>query len=243
MLIIPAIDIRDGNCVMLTKGKLEDETVYSKDPAFMAKLWQMKGARRMHVVDLDGAFSGLPRNLDVIKKIRESIDIPIQAGGGIRSMKTVDALFEAGVNYVILGTVVVYNPDILRQALDTYGEKIIVALDARDGKVAIGGWKDTTALDAVELARKMKELHVAQILFTDINKDGMMAGPNLPALKTMAEQGGVPVLASGGVSTIEDVSALKHLESSGVNGAIIGKALYTDAIKLEEAIKIAEKQG
>ncbi|MCX5778259.1 MAG: 1-(5-phosphoribosyl)-5-[(5-phosphoribosylamino)methylideneamino]imidazole-4-carboxamide isomerase [Elusimicrobia bacterium] len=240
MLIIPAIDIRDGNCVMLQQGKIEDETIYSKDPVFMAKLWQMKGARRLHVVDLDGAFSGMPRNLEIIKKIRAAVDIPMEVGGGIRSIKAVETLIDIGVNYIILGTVVVYNPAILRQALDAYGDKIIVALDARDGKVAIGGWKDTTAVDAVELAQKMKAMKVAQILFTDINKDGMMAGPNLSALKTMAEESGVPILASGGVTTLEDIVALKALEPAGISGAIIGKALYTESIKLDEAIKSAQ---
>ncbi|MGA2090570.1 MAG: 1-(5-phosphoribosyl)-5-[(5-phosphoribosylamino)methylideneamino]imidazole-4-carboxamide isomerase [Endomicrobiales bacterium] len=242
MLVIPAIDIRDGNCVMLQQGKIEDETIYSKDPVFMAKLWQMKGAKRLHVIDLDGAFSGMPQNFEIIKKIRKSVDIPMQVGGGIRSMKAIEMLFEEGINYVILGTVVVYNPDILRQSLEAFGDKIIVALDARDGKVAIGGWKDTTAVDAVELAQKMKAMKVAQILFTDINKDGMMAGPNLKALETMAQLSGVPVLASGGVTTLEDIEALKKLEPIGISGAIVGKALYTESIKLEEALKIAEKQ-
>ena len=239
MLIIPAIDIRGGNCVMLKQGKIEEETIYSKDPVFMAKLWQAKGAKRLHVVDLDGALGGRPQNIEIIKKIKEAVGIPVQVGGGIRNIAAVDALFESGIDFVILGTVAIYNPDVVRAALEKYGEKIIVAVDARDDKVAIGGWKDTTSISVAELIKKLKEMGVSQILYTDISKDGMMEGPNLEGLLAVAKLG-IKVIASGGVSTIDDVKKVKVLEKEGVIGAVIGKALYTEGIHLEEAIKAAE---
>ena len=242
MIIIPAIDIRGGNCVRLSQGKLDAETVYSKDPAFIAKLWQAKGGARLHVVDLDGAFQGSTQNIEVLKKIREGVDIPIEFGGGVRNLKTVTALFDMGIDYVILGTVAVYNPDIVRQALDQYGDKIIVGVDARDMKVAIGGWKETTAVDAKELASKLKQMGVAEIIYTDIKKDGMLQGPNIEALQDIARSSGLKVIASGGVSNIEDIKKLKAIEKDGVMGAIIGRALYTEGIKLEDAIKIANNE-
>lgn len=241
MLVIPAIDIRGGNCVMLTQGKIEAETVYSKDPAFIAKLWQAKGAKRLHVVDLDGAFHGSPQNIEVLKKIREAVEIPIECGGGVRNLKTIDSLFELGMNYVIIGTLAIYNPEALRQAVEKYGEKIIVAIDANDGKVAIGGWKDVTTIDAYELAQKLKDIGIKEMIYTDIKKDGTLEGPNLEGLKEMAVRSKIDVIASGGVSNLTDIANVKKLEKSGVSGVIIGKALYADSIKLEEAIKIAEK--
>jgi phosphoribosylformimino-5-aminoimidazole carboxamide ribotide isomerase len=242
MLVIPAVDIRQGNCVMLKQGKIEDETVYSKDPAFIARLWQAKGARRIHVVDLDGAFNGMPQNLEVIKNIRATVDVPMEVGGGVRSLKTIDSLIEIGANYVIVGTLAVYNPDIIRQAVEKHGSRIIVAIDARDGKVAIGGWKDTTPVDALELTQKMREMGVEEIIYTDITKDGMLEGPNLEGLKAIASKSGMKVIASGGVTTLADIKNVKALEANGVVGAIVGKALYTEDMKLEDAIKIAEKE-
>jgi len=239
MLIIPAIDIRDGNCVMLKQGRVEDETIYSKDPVFMAKIWQAKGAPRLHVVDLDGALQGTPKNMSVLKDIRANTQIPIQFGGGIRSFKAVEAVFELGIDYCILGTVALYNPEILRQALEKYGKKIIVAVDIRDSKVAIGGWKETTTTDPIELAKKLKDMGVEEILSTDIQKDGMMDGPNFESLKGIAKASKLKVIASGGVSSIEDIKTLIKIEPFGVHGAIIGKALYNDSIKLEEALKLA----
>lgn len=242
MLIIPAIDIRAGNCVMLTQGRIEAETIFSKDPVFMAKLMQAKGAKRLHVVDLDGAFQGMPKNIEIVKSIRAAIQIPIEFGGGVRNMKTIDSLIEGGIDHVILGTIAVYHPEILREAADKYGDKIILALDVKDSKVAIAGWKETTTIDALELAAKAKELGIREIIYTDIKKDGMMEGPNLDGLEKIAVKSGVNIIASGGVSKLEDVSNIKKLESKGVIGAIVGKALYTEDIKLEEAIKMAEKE-
>jgi phosphoribosylformimino-5-aminoimidazole carboxamide ribotide isomerase len=241
MLIIPAIDIRDGNCVMLTQGRLDAETIYSNDPANLAKIWQEKGAKRLHVVDLDGAFQGSPKNFDVLKKIRANITIPLEFGGGVRSMQTINLLAEAGVDHIIIGTVAVNDPELLRQAVDKHGSKIVVALDVRDNLVATAGWKETSTVDVFELAGRLKQLGIEEIIHTDIKKDGMMQGANIAALKEIAERSKLKVIASGGVSTLTDVEQLKALESTGIFGAIIGKALYNNSIKIEDAIKIAEK--
>ena len=240
MLIIPAIDIRDGNCVMLTQGKLEAETIYSKDPVLVAQYWQSKGAKRLHVVDLDGAFQGVSRNIQTVKRIREAVSIPMEFGGGVRSMQAIDALFEAGINYVIIGTVAVTDPELLRAAIEKYGTKIVVALDVRDNKVATAGWTETTAVDVFELAARLTQMGVEEIIHTDIKKDGMMQGANIGALREIAERSQMRVIASGGVSTLKDVDALKALESKGIIGVIIGKALYNNSIKIEDAVRIAE---
>jgi len=242
MLIIPAIDLRAGNAVMLTQGKIDAETVYSKDPVFMAQHWQVKGAKRLHVVDLDGAFQGNPRNLETVKNIRSKVTVPVQAGGGIRTMNSIDNLIKLGIDYVILGTAAVENPELLREAADKHGAKIILALDVRDSKVAISGWKETTAIDALELLTNAKKMGIEEIIYTDIKKDGMMQGANIEGIRSIARATKLRVIASGGVSNLQDVSAIKALEESGVTGIIIGKALYTGAIKLEDAIKIAEKE-
>jgi len=226
---------------MLTQGRLDAETVYSSDPVYLAKIWQAKGAKRLHIVDLDGAFQGAPKNFEVVKKIRENVSVPIQFGGGVRSMKTIDMLIAAGIDYVIMGTVAVYNPELLREAVDKYGNKIVVALDVRDNMVAIAAWKETTTVDVFELASRLKKMGVEEIIHTDIKKDGMMQGANIAALKEVAERSAMKVIASGGVSTLADVEQLKGLESTGIYGAIIGKALYNDSIKIEDAINIAEK--
>jgi phosphoribosylformimino-5-aminoimidazole carboxamide ribotide isomerase len=243
MIVIPAIDIRQGNAVRLTQGKIENETIYSKDPAFIAKLFKAKGARRLHVVDLDGAFNGSSQNREIISKICKAVDIPVQVGGGIRSMQTIDDIFKLGASYVILGTVAIYNPDIVREAVQKYKEKIIVAVDAKDGKVAIGGWKEVSSVLAVDLVKQLKAVGVEEILYTDIAKDGMLLGPNLNALKEIAETSKMRVIASGGVSSIEDIQNIAKLEPSGVFAAIVGKAIYSDTLNLEEAIKITQKKG
>ncbi|OGS09242.1 MAG: 1-(5-phosphoribosyl)-5-[(5-phosphoribosylamino)methylideneamino]imidazole-4-carboxamide isomerase [Elusimicrobia bacterium RIFOXYA1_FULL_47_7] len=241
MLIIPAIDIRAGNCVMLKQGKIDAETVYSKDPVFMAKLWQAKGASRLHVVDLDGAFGGSPQNLEIIKRIRAGISIPIQLGGGVRSLNTIDTLFDIGIDRIIVGTLAIYNPDIIRQAIEKHGRKLIVAVDVVDNKVAIGGWKETTSVEATDLAVKLKDMGIEEILSTDVKKDGMMEGPNIEGLRLIAKAARIGVIASGGISSLDDIRKLKEYEKEGIMGAVIGKALYPDAIKLEEAIKIGGK--
>ncbi|MCL1972711.1 MAG: 1-(5-phosphoribosyl)-5-[(5-phosphoribosylamino)methylideneamino]imidazole-4-carboxamide isomerase [Endomicrobia bacterium] len=240
MIVIPAVDIRQGNSVMLKQGKLEDETVHSTDPVFMAKLWKAKGAERIHVIDLDGSFNGTTQNQEIIKKICESVDIPVQVGGGIRDMKRVDEIFKMGASYVILGTVAVYNPEIVRQAVEKYGsKKIIVAVDAKDGKVAIGGWKDVTPVSALDLIEKLKTFGVEEIIYTDIARDGMLSGPDFEGLKKISKSG-MRIIVSGGITTVEDIIKLKEYEKDGVFGAIVGSALYTDNFKLEDAIRTLE---
>ncbi len=238
MMIIPAIDLRGGQCVRLEQGKMEQETIYSKDPAFVAKLFQAKGAKRLHIIDLDGAFAGVVQNLEMIEKICKEVNMPVQVGGGIRKMEIIDKVIGAGASKVILGTIAITNPPLLDEALKKYPGKIIVAIDARKGKVAIGGWKDETQVKATDLARQMKKAGVKEILYTDIMCDGMMEGPNLKGIKSMAQKGGMAVIAAGGISTIKDVEAINQLASFGVEGMVIGKALYTDSIKLEDAVKL-----
>ncbi|MDR2191714.1 MAG: 1-(5-phosphoribosyl)-5-[(5-phosphoribosylamino)methylideneamino]imidazole-4-carboxamide isomerase [Endomicrobium sp.] len=240
MIVIPAIDIRQGNSVRLKQGKIDAETIHSTNPVFIAKLWKAKGAQRIHVVDLDGAFNGVGQNKKIIKDICEAVDIPVEVGGGIRTLDAVKELFDAGASYAILGTVAVYNPDIVRKAVAQYGaDKIIVAIDAKDGKVAIGGWKDITHVEVLELAKQLKEIGVEEILYTDISRDGMLTGPDISGIKKLAKMK-MRIIASGGVKTVKDIAKLKKLEKSGVIAAIVGSALYTDDFSLEEAIKIGE---
>ncbi|MFH1783397.1 MAG: 1-(5-phosphoribosyl)-5-[(5-phosphoribosylamino)methylideneamino]imidazole-4-carboxamide isomerase [bacterium] len=241
MIVIPAIDLRGGQCVRLEQGKLEKETVFSRDPVFMAKLWQAEGAKMIHVVDLDGAFSGVSQNTRMIKKIVRSVNIPVELGGGIRSLKIIRKLLSKDINRVILGTVAVYDPSLVRKAIDEFGRRIVVGIDAYEGKVAIAGWKDITAVDAIDLARKLENWGISEIIFTDISKDGMMQGPNVSSIKKMAKAINIPLIVSGGVSSLKDVRRIKKLEKYGVSGMIIGKALYNGAIKLREAIRITEE--
>jgi phosphoribosylformimino-5-aminoimidazole carboxamide ribotide isomerase len=236
MLVIPAIDIKGGKCVRLFQGDYAKETVYSDDPVDVAKKWEKYGAKRIHLVDLDGALEGVPRNLETVKNIRKAVKAEIEYGGGVRLLKTIDSLIEAGINYVILGTAAVKTPELLNEAVEKYGQKIIVGLDARKGKVAVSGWKETSGIDALELALKIKAAGIKQIIFTDIEKDGAMIGPNISALKEMAVKSGVNIIASGGISTENDVMKIKELESFGVNGMIIGKALYKGTINLIDII-------
>src|SRR3989339_397772 len=237
MLIIPAIDIRGGNCVMLTQGKLEAETVYSKDPAFIAKMFQAKGAKRIHIVDLDGAFSGVPQNTSIVEKIREAVTVELEFGGGVRKIETIEKMLDIGIDKIIIGTVAAFNPDIVKEAIKKYNDKIILAIDIFDNKIAIGGWKEVTQYDALEFAKNMREIGVNELITTDVMRDGMMEGPNLDGIKRICKSG-ISVIASGGISTIEDVKKIASLENFGVTGMIIGKALYNDSIKIEEALKI-----
>ncbi|MDH5173866.1 MAG: 1-(5-phosphoribosyl)-5-[(5-phosphoribosylamino)methylideneamino]imidazole-4-carboxamide isomerase [Elusimicrobiota bacterium] len=241
MLVIPAIDIRGGNCVRLIQGKLEQETIFSKDPVFVAKLWQAQGAKKLHIVDLDGAFAGVIQNLELIAKIAKSIKVPVEVGGGIRDMDTIKAVLSGGVAEVILGTSAIYDTDTVKKALKKFRDKIVISIDSMGGKVAIGGWKEITAVRSATLAKRVAEMGVKKIIFTDIKKDGMLKGPNVKRIKAFAEKVRVPVIACGGISTLDDVKNIKELEEYGVSGMIIGKALYTGGIKLQEAIEIAEE--
>jgi len=235
MLIIPAIDLKDGNCVRLLQGKKEAVTVYSDDPAATARRWQSEGASLIHVVDLDGAFTGAQKNLDAITKIREAVSVDIEVGGGIRDMDGVEHLFRLGINRVILGTKAVEDPEFLREAAQHSPGKVFVGIDAKDGVVAVKGWVELTGLSAVELAKKAEALGAGGIIYTDISRDGMLTGPNIPATEEVLRAVGIPVIASGGVSSLEDIKRLKAIK--GLWGVIVGKALYSGAIDYREALR------
>jgi phosphoribosylformimino-5-aminoimidazole carboxamide ribotide isomerase len=239
MLIYPAIDLREGQCVRLVEGNPENETVYSNDPAAMARHWQKEGARWLHVVDLDGAFSGSPKNIDVIREIISSVDIPVQVGGGIRDLAVAEEIIGLGAARVIFGTVAITSPEMVANSCKKYGEAIAVGIDARDGKVAIEGWGVTVQKNILELAEEMKNMGVRRIIFTDIWRDGTLKGPNIAAVEEVVRATGLKVIASGGVSTLEDIIALKKLEGLGVEGVIMGKSLYAGTILLKDALDIA----
>lgn len=239
-VIIPAIDLRDGRCVRLVQGRIDEETVYSDDPIAVARAFAAAGARRLHVVDLDGAFDGLPRNLETVKRIVQAVDMPVQLGGGIRTMDAIARVLDAGVQWVILGTVAIERPDIVAEACQRYPGRIIVGLDARDGRVAVRGWTEGTDKDALAVAREMAKLGVHEIVFTDIAKDGMLQGPNVDALRSMADGSGLRIIASGGVTTVDDVKAVSGI--TGVSGMIIGKALYEGTLDLSDALQAAAKE-
>lgn len=240
MLILPAIDLRNGKCVRLIQGKADDETIFSDDPVATALKWENKGAKFLHVVDLDGAFSGSSQNLEIIEKIANSLSIPIEMGGGIRDVSSVGRAFNAGVHRVILGTSALKNPDFAKEMCNLYGDRIAVGIDAKDGMVAIKGWTEVGEKTAIDFAIEMKEYGVKTIIYTDIKRDGMLTGPNLEATKNLAiAVSGVNIITSGGMSSLEDIKNLKEIEHYGVAGVIIGKAIYTGDIKLEDAIALA----
>ncbi len=240
MIIYPAIDLKDGQCVRLVQGRAEDKTVYGSDPAHMASGFEQQGARYLHVVDLDGAFKGEPGNLDAIRAISSAITIPFQVGGGLRSRDNVLALLNCGAARVIIGTRAVSSPEFLQSLIEEFGpEKIVVGIDARDGMVAIQGWVEVSSLHAVDFGRQMKDLGVKTAVFTDVSRDGLLQGPNLDSIRTMAVETGLEIIASGGVSSLENIRDLKAMERLGVGGAIIGKALYEGKISLPHALEEA----
>jgi len=239
MTIFPAIDLRKGRCVRLIRGDVRDETVYSKEPVSIAKLWQLKGAKYLHVVDLDGALTGEPKNLKFVYQIIKEVKLPLQFGGGVRDLEMIKELLAKGVKRVILGTNAL-TPDFITKALKQFGaSRIVAGVDARDGKVAVHGWKDTTDKPAIELAKDLEDLGVKTIIFTDIKRDGMLTGPNFKSIKAMASAVKVPIIASGGVHSLKDIKHLKNLEKYGVNGVVIGKALYNGTVDLKEAVAAA----
>ncbi len=237
MLIIPAIDLRDGNCVRLVQGKKEAQTIYSRDPVATAKKWESSGAQLLHIIDLDGAFSGNQKNFEAIKKIRKAIKIQIQVGGGIRDIGNVMNLFSAGINRIIIGTKAIEDPEFLTYLCNKYPGKILIGIDAKDGMVAIKGWEEITQVSAKDLAKRLEMVGAAGIIYTDISKDGMMIGPNIEATRDMVESVKIPVIASGGVSSIDDIKNLMKIKN--LWGVITGKAIYTGALDLKEAIRIA----
>jgi phosphoribosylformimino-5-aminoimidazole carboxamide ribotide isomerase len=241
MLLIPAIDLKDGRCVRLRQGRMEDETVFSNDPLEVAQRWVDAGARRLHVVDLNGAFEGKPVNASAIRRIAGAFpDLPIQVGGGIRDEDTVQAYLDAGVSYVIIGTKAVSAPHFVNDLCLEFPGHIIVGLDARDGKVAINGWSKLSNHDVVEVAQRVERDGVAAIVYTDIGRDGMMAGANVAATASLARAITIPVIASGGVSSLEDIRALCAVADEGIMGAIIGRALYEGTLDLVEAQRVVE---
>jgi len=240
MLIIPAIDLKEGKCVRLEQGLMDKATIYSIDPATTAKHWEAQGAEILHVVDLDGAFAGAPKNLQAISDIRSAVKMPIEVGGGIRDMATIRKLVAIGIDRIILGTAAVQNPSFVQAACTVFPDKIIVGIDAKDGMVAIKGWAEVTKVTAIELAKQMQGYGVIAIIYTDISRDGMLSGPNIEATKKLAESLDIPVIASGGVSTIKDIQALADIQHSGIQGVVVGKSIYTGSLNLKQAIELAK---
>jgi phosphoribosylformimino-5-aminoimidazole carboxamide ribotide isomerase len=241
MLVIPAIDIRNGRCVRLQQGRANAETIFGDDPAAMAQRWVAEGAALIHVVDLDGAFEKRPRNMDVIKRILAAINVPIQVGGGIRDMATIEAYLTAGVKRVIIGTKAVEDPQLIERAAEEFPNRIVLGVDARKGYVATEGWTTTTEMSASKLVATFKRIPLAAINFTDIHRDGMQTGPNIEQTRRLAQTTPIPVVASGGVSTITDIEGLLPLEADGVVGVIVGQALYRGTLQLREALALANR--
>ncbi|WP_019023604.1 MULTISPECIES: 1-(5-phosphoribosyl)-5-[(5-phosphoribosylamino)methylideneamino]imidazole-4-carboxamide isomerase [unclassified Thioalkalivibrio] len=240
MLVIPAIDLKEGKCVRLRQGKMEDSTVFGEDPVEMARRWVDAGAERLHIVDLDGAFAGHPRNAEAVHAIAEAFpDLPIQIGGGIRDEDTVQAYLDAGVEFVIIGTRAVSAPHFVNDLCLEFPGRIIVGLDAKDGKLAVDGWSKLSHHDVIDLAQHFEADGVVAFVYTDIARDGMMKGPNVEATARLASNVRVPVIASGGISSLDDLRQLAENEEEGITGAIVGRALYEGAFTLEEARKAA----
>lgn len=236
MQIIPAVDIRGGRCVRLLQGRFDQETVFADDPVEAAVHWASLGAERLHVVDLDGARTGRPQNVDAIARIVGALDIPVQVGGGIRTAEAARLMLDLGVDRVVIGTSAVLDRDLARTMFETFGQQVALGLDARDGLVATHGWQEVSDLKAVEFAREMERLGARRIIHTDIGRDGMLEGVNLVAMEELAKAVQIPVIASGGVTSIDDIRDLKKLEPLGVEAVIVGKALYAGSLDLEEAI-------
>jgi phosphoribosylformimino-5-aminoimidazole carboxamide ribotide isomerase len=239
MLIIPAVDIRGGKCVRLKQGRLEEETVFGDDPAAMGLKWQEAGAQWLHVVDLDGAFSSQPRNLEAIRRLRQALTIPMELGGGLRTLDTMATYADLGIDRLILGTVVLKDPELAARACERFPGRIAFGLDAKDGLLAVEGWTETSRKTALEVARSLAALKPAALIYTDISRDGVKKGINLAATRALAEAVDLPVIASGGVSSLDDIKALLPLEQAGVVGVIVGRALYDGNLDLAEAIEIA----
>jgi phosphoribosylformimino-5-aminoimidazole carboxamide ribotide isomerase len=237
MLLIPAIDLKDGHCVRLQQGDMKLSTTFSEEPAVMARSWVDKGARRVHLVDLNGAFAGQPKNEAAIRKILKDIgsEVDVQLGGGIRDLDTIERYLDAGLRYVIIGTAAVRNPGFLQDACTAFGGHIIVGLDAKDGKVATDGWSKLTKHDVVDLGKKFEDFGVESIIYTDIGRDGMLTGINIEATVRLAQALTIPVIASGGLSNMADIEALCAVENDGIEGVICGRAIYSGDLDFEAA--------
>jgi len=245
MLLIPAIDLKDGQCVRLRQGDLGDATIFSEDPAAMAAQWLEQGARRLHLVDLNGAVAGTPKNQAAIKSILTAMDdqIPVQIGGGIRDLDTIEKYLDIGLSYVIIGTAAVKDPGFLRDACSAFPGNIIVGLDARDGKVATDGWSKLTRHDVLDIARKFEDYGCEAIVYTDIGRDGMLSGVNIDATVKLAQHVNIPIIASGGVTDLSDIRALCEVEDEGVEGAILGRSIYEGTLNFAAAQDLADELG
>ncbi|GGP27816.1 1-(5-phosphoribosyl)-5-[(5-phosphoribosylamino)methylideneamino]imidazole-4-carboxamide isomerase [Silvimonas amylolytica] len=243
MLIIPAIDLKDGACVRLRQGLMEDATVFSENPTTMARHWLDKGGRRLHLVDLNGAFAGKPKNLDAIKAILAEVagEVPVQLGGGIRDLDTIERYLDAGIDYVIIGTAAVKIPGFLHEACDAFPGHIIVGLDAKDGRVATDGWSKITEHDVIDLAQRFQDYGVESVIYTDIGRDGMLSGVNIEATVKLAQALTIPVIASGGLTDLDDVRKLVEVESEGIEGVITGRAIYEGTIDFKAAQDLADE--
>lgn len=241
MLVIPAIDLKNGQCVRLLQGRKDAVTTYSDDPGDTAKRWEACGARLLHIVDLDGAFTGNQKNLDAITKIRQSVRITLQVGGGIRKIGNLIKLFSIGIDRVVIGTAAIEDPEFVTYSCSKYPGKVWIGIDAKEGMVAIKGWEEVTSLSARELSKRLEIVGAAGIVYTDISRDGMLSGPNIEATREMVESVRIPVIASGGVSCIEDIKNLMKIEN--LWGVITGKAIYSNALNLKEAIKIVMRNA
>ena len=238
MLIIPAIDLRNGKVVRLFQGKFDREKVYSNDPVKVAKHWAKQGAKFLHIVDLDGASSGAPKNLEALKKILSEVGVPLEFGGGVRSMETISKLLKLGVQRVVLGTRAANDAQFLKKAFKKFGGKVIVSIDAKGAKVLTQGWSSSASKTVLDFAKELKEVGFKQLIYTDISKDGALVGPNVLGIKELIRKTGLDVIASGGVASLKDLTKLKSLEKKGLSGVIIGKALYEGKFTLAEALKI-----
>jgi len=241
MIIIPAVDIKQGKCVRLLQGRMEDTTLYSEDPVSMAQQWEACGAQLIHIIDLDGAFAKEVKNFKTIRDILSEIKVPIQVGGGIRDIKTIEMYIDAGVSKIIIGSEALYNPKLVKDACKLFEGKIVIGIDARKGMVAVEGWSKTSETKAIDLAKEFEFCGVAAINFTDIHRDGMQTGPNIEETAAIADAVSIPIVASGGVSSIEDINNLLEIESRGVTGVITGRAIYEGSLDLKEAIRISKQ--
>jgi len=239
VLIIPAVDIKNGRCVRLIQGNPDQETVYSNSPVDQAKFWESQGAKLIHIVDLDGAFSGIPNNLSLIKEIRDAVNIDIELGGGIRDLSIANQYIQIGINRIIIGSSAFNNKDFIKKALEKYSNKIILGIDVVDGNVAIHGWKDVTDTHFYDFANEIKLYGAREIILTDIKKDGMLTGIDVNFYEKALENIKLPIIASGGISNINDIKNLIKLKNKGLKGAILGKSLYEKKIDLQEALKVA----
>lgn len=237
MRLYPAIDIIGGQCVRLTQGDYTQKTTFSEDPLAVALRWQEEGGEFLHLVDLDGAKEGTMPNLETVCKIAESLSIPVEIGGGIRDMRAVRAYLERGVRRVILGTAAIEHPDFVKEAVAAWGDRIVVGIDAKDGMVAVKGWQEVSSVSALQLAKEMERIGVSTLIYTDIATDGMLQGPNLSAMREMADAVSMDVVASGGVASVDDI---RRLKTTGVEGVIVGKALYIGAVNLQEAVSVCK---